>query len=370
MKKYLLLLACIPFAAMAQQKSKTGPKLKKKPVTKVAAPAAIVSTPSNGFVINGFVSGYADGNVVNLINPNNGQPEASGTLSSGKFSLRGMMPFPDFRLININNEQRYISVFLDNSVISLVGQKDSIEKAVIKGSASHNDFAEFLQVTKPYEALINQQGRFDAQTTANASAVLENFSKAHPASYVTPLAIFRHFQINNDGVKMEEMFSRLQDNIKTSPIGNYLAKLIEEDKKYPIGKPLENFSQADKDGNPVSLASFKGKYVLVDFWASWCGPCRAENPNLVRTYSEYKDKNFTIFGVSLDKDKQKWLEAVTADALNWTHVSDLNGWRNEVALQFGITSIPQNFLLDPQGNLIAKNLRGAALENKLASVLK
>jgi peroxiredoxin len=131
-----------------------------------------------------------------------------------------------------------------------------------------------------------------------------------------------------------------------------------------------DFTLPDADGKDISLASYKGKYVLVDFWASWCGPCRAENPNVVKAYSRFKEKGFEILGVSLDDKKDKWQAAVQADNLAWTHVSDLKGWKNAVAEQYGIRAIPQNLLLDPQGVIIAKNLRGDALEKKLEEVLK
>jgi len=133
-----------------------------------------------------------------------------------------------------------------------------------------------------------------------------------------------------------------------------------------------NFTQNDTLGIPVSLASFKGKYVLVDFWASWCGPCRRENPNVVKTYNAYKDKGFQILSVSLDQPgaKDKWIKAIHDDNLTWTHVSDLKYWDNEVAKQYGIQAIPANFLLDPEGKIIAKNLRGEDLAAKLSTVLK
>ena len=137
-----------------------------------------------------------------------------------------------------------------------------------------------------------------------------------------------------------------------------------------LGAIAPDFTQDDVNGTPVSLSSFKGKYVLIDFWASWCGPCRAENPNVVKAYNKFKSKNFTIIGVSLDKPEGKadWLAAIKNDGLAWTQVSDLKFWSNEVALQYAVQSIPHNFLLDPTGKIIAKDLRGNDLDKKLTEI--
>lgn len=144
----------------------------------------------------------------------------------------------------------------------------------------------------------------------------------------------------------------------------------DEAKRLIIGALAPEFTQNDTLGNPISLASFKGQYILLDFWASWCGPCRRENPNLVDAYNKYKDKNFTILGISLDRPegKEKWMQAIKDDNLAWAQVSDLKYWNNEVAKLYGIRSIPQSYLLDPEGRIIAINLRGAALHEKLAEL--
>lgn len=132
----------------------------------------------------------------------------------------------------------------------------------------------------------------------------------------------------------------------------------------------KDFSQPGVDGKPVSLSSFRGKYVLLDFWASWCKPCRQDNPNIVKAYNEFKDKNFTVFGVSLDQNRDSWLQAVEQDGLTWTHASDLKFWNNEAAVLYGVQSIPANFLIDPQGNIIAQDLHGEELVATLRKFLK
>jgi len=151
-----------------------------------------------------------------------------------------------------------------------------------------------------------------------------------------------------------------------------LRKKIVTAKKTAVGAMAMNFTQNDTLDVPVSLASFKGKYVLIDFWASWCGPCRQENPNVVKAFQTYNAKGFTVLGVSLDQPgaKDKWIKAIHDDQLTWTQVSDLKYWDNQVAKQYGIQAIPQNFLVDPAGKIIAKNIRGEELSSKLATIFK
>jgi peroxiredoxin len=146
------------------------------------------------------------------------------------------------------------------------------------------------------------------------------------------------------------------------------ASSVNKMKVTAIGRPAPEIALPDTTGQVVTLSSMKGKYVLVDFWAKWCGPCRDENPHVVKAYNKYKDKGFTVFGVSLDRSRQDWIKAIHEDNLTWTHVSDLKFWQSEAAKTYNITSIPFSLLLDPDGVIIAKNLRGRALDNKLAEI--
>ncbi|MEO5941848.1 MAG: TlpA disulfide reductase family protein [Ferruginibacter sp.] len=369
MKKFFLLLLLLPSLVFAQAK-KTKTIVKKAPAKTTVAKQSESKQVTDGFTINGTITGYPDNTTVNLLNPNTGAKEFSSVIIKNKFRLTGKTAFPDFKVIQVNNELRYITLFLDNSNITLSSNKDSISNATVTGSKSQDDFEAYSNAIRPYERMLNQQGNYEATFLGQAVAVLENFVKEHPSSFISPLAIYRENQLTSNGKKMEELYNSLSDSVKISPIATFIAQQITEFKKSGIGQPLADFSQADTSGNMITLSSLKGQYVLVDFWASWCGPCRAENPNVVRMYNKFKDKKFTVLGVSLDKTKQAWVSAINADALTWAHVSDLQGWGNSVAQQFQIQSIPQNFLLDPNGNVIARNLRGAALEYKLTSLLQ
>ena len=272
-----------------------------------------------------------------------------------------------------------------------ISVKDSMQLAKITGSKSEKSFEALQKREKPYNekeeamnhqymdyrasndtaAMKNLEDEFDKLSKEKDEKVYHQYIIKNPGSPVALYALNQYAGYEMDAKKVESLFKMLPAATRTLPSGIAFKKRIDIAKKTGIGAYAINFTQNDTLDKPVSLSHFKGKYMLLDFWASWCGPCRAENPNVVKAFNQYEDKNFTVLSVSLDQPgkKQAWLDAIHKDGLAWTHVSDLKFWDNAVAKKYGIRAIPQNFLIDPTGKIIAKNIRGEELQKKLKEVM-
>ena len=284
----------------------------------------------------------------------------------------------------------YASVFVAPGAVQ-VSSVDSFSNVKVKGSKAHDAYLSLTEKTKPVNDKMQAASKaYSAAYQAKDSATMKTLDATFDALDLEMKEVYKGYLAtnNNSPIAMyalgqmagwdinpevvEPIYKGLSEAARATPSGKAFAEKIVTAKKTSVGAMAMDFTQNDTLDVPVSLSSFKGKYVLIDFWASWCGPCRQENPNVVKAFQAYNAKGFTVLGVSLDQPgaKDKWIKAIHDDQLTWTQVSDLKYWDNQVAKQYGIQAIPQNFLVDPAGKIIAKNIRGEELSSKLATIFK
>ncbi|HMU47084.1 MAG TPA: TlpA disulfide reductase family protein [Chitinophagaceae bacterium] len=360
MKKILIVLLLAPYLLFAQ-------------------------TASKAFTIEGKLDKYPDGASVKLYKSGESIEIASASVLKEKFTLKGKMDEP-FLCFLVIDQEKPVEVYVEAGKISFKGDKDKPGQFDISGSSSHKDFTDFTSVFVPVAKELNtlastinytmpgpaRDSLMDLYTGVQTrlQAEIDKYVAKKPKSLVTPFLLSATYGFNEDVMMLEKRYQLLDASVKKSEIGKQLATFIAQNKIGAVGTEAIDFSQPDTTGSMVSLSSFRGKYVLLDFWASWCGPCRQENPNVVENYNKFKDKNFTVLGVSLDRpgQKEKWLQAIHDDNLTWTHVSDLQFWNNAAAMLYNVKGIPQNFLIGPDGKIVARNLRGPALEEKLCEI--
>ncbi|MDR1887716.1 MAG: AhpC/TSA family protein [Prevotellaceae bacterium] len=356
----------------------------------------------NAYVLKGQLGIDAPVKVYLVVRSASGEKFDSVVVTNKAFEFNGEVTRPLSAMIVVNYDtaanfsralRDRISLYIEQGKIT-VRSSDSVKNAVIK-SPVNDDAGKWTANVKPLREFRTELGKEWRTFSQNATLspeekesqqkILESkfdslskvekklavdFIKAKPDSYYALHALFASVVgYSPEWNEAQEIFDLFSEKLQATELGKEIQERIAKWKATSIGSIAPNFVQNDSTNNPVKLSDFRGQYVLIDFWASWCGPCRQENPNVVKAFHAFKDKGFTILGVSLDENRDKWLQAIAQDGLEWAHVSDLKGWNSEAAALYGVRAIPANFLLDKDGKIVEKNLRGEALSETLAKYL-
>lgn len=346
-----------------------------------------------GFTLNGQLQNAANRTIYldeRAFYKINNRIDSTKADAKGRFAFSGVLTEPTYYTLRTGLNNQGLGFILENNFVKISGDAKMLYSASITGSTEEEIRQQFDHVyrkfdTNPlYAKLEEANSRNDTIERLKLKQQMKEVSEQQRKAIFDLMKMhsFAYASVNQVGSYIAghqandlQIADSLLSNYESSAIANhgqvkYFRNEWRAAQKSVIGKPATDFVQPDTSGNLVKLSTYKGRYVLVDFWASWCGPCRDESPTLVKAFKEFAVKNFTILSVSLDKSKSNWLKAIAKDHLTWTHVSDLKYWQNAAAREYGISSIPFNMLLDPTGKIIALNLRGADLHEFLRSHLR
>ncbi|WP_052273331.1 TlpA disulfide reductase family protein [Flavihumibacter solisilvae] len=356
-------------------------------VVVICALAAWKTPAADKFVITAEITAFTGDKVFLTYGTIGSSKIDTAIVKDGKFSFTGSVDEPTPAMIFSPDYRVRVDLFIENTKIHVTGTSMKPYSYVVTGTGVVAEFEKFSQrIMKNRQETITlfeeAEGAKIVGDTVKAAelkakgdkqyrdefAIRKEYAFAHPESYVAAKELLA-LTDNNSLAQSVQGYAKMAEKVKQSAIGRELKERIGLLSKVETGKPAQPFTQKNTTGTAVQLSDYRGKYVLLEFWASWCGPCRAENPNLVKMYSTYKDKGFEILSVSLDSDREKWLKAISVDGLPWMQVSDLKGWNNTVGVLYGVRAVPASFLVNPEGVIIAQGLRGEALEKKLEELL-